>query len=264
MAQPTVQKKTSGQSPSKKKSFLSTLTGSLKAFSKPAGNDSMGVPNKAGMSTQKYLKIKGIRDGVVELEDGSFRSIIMASSVNFALMSGEEQKAMIFGYQDFLNSLEFPIQILVQSRILNIDSYLAKLEEVERMQENELLRVQTAEYREYVGSLIEMSNITTNHYYVIVPYTGSKTGGSKDSTLDKVKEMINPAREAKVEITSYDKAIEELRLRVSRVSGGLHSMGIQAAQLNTQEVVELYYATYNPELSATEVLAELESLKIET
>jgi len=264
MAQQIAQKKNNSKTPGKKKSFFSTLTGSLKSFSKPASKSSLGVPNKAGMSTQKYLKIKGVRDGVVELEDGSFRSIVMASSVNFALMSGEEQKSMIFGYQDFLNSLEFPVQILVQSRILNIDSYLAKLEEVERMQENELLRVQTAEYREYVGSLIEMANITTNHYYVIVPYTGSKTGIVQSSIMDKAKEAINPAREAKVEIESYDKAIEDLRLRVNQVSGGLRSMGIQAAPLNTQEVVELYYATYNPELSATEVLAELESLKIDT
>jgi len=264
MAQPNVKQKSGGQSPAQKKSFFTNLTDSLKSFSKPASKDSLGVPNKAGMSTQKYLKIKGVRDGVVELEDGSFRSIIMASSVNFALMSGEEQKAIIYGYQDFLNSLEFSIQILVQSRVLNIDSYLTKLEEVERMQENELLRIQTAEYREYVGSLIELASITTNHYYVIVPYTGAKSSMSKTSAVDKVKEMISPAREAKVEIESYDKAIEELRLRVNRVAGGLHSMGIQAAPLNTQEAVELYYATYNPELSSTEVLAELESLKIET
>lgn len=240
----------------KKKSLLSSL------FAKPAaGLDKKSA--KVGTSTHKFLKIKGIRRGFMELDDGSYKAILMASSVNFALMSEQEQKAMLFGYQDFLNSLEFPIQIVIQSRILNIRSYLERLQEAERTQENPLLKIQISEYREYVNSLVELANITTNHYYVVISYAGLP-GGGKESIIDKAKQLINPAREAKVGKESYDKAMQELNLRVQSVIGGLRSMGIRSAQLNTQEVVELFYAIYNPELAGTEILAELERLRIET
>ncbi|MFH2104921.1 MAG: hypothetical protein ABII72_01660 [Parcubacteria group bacterium] len=258
--QPTQPKPTnkSKKLPAKKKSFFSSLTQLL-----PGQSSSSGSASKVGVSTQKYLKIKGIKDGVVELDDGSYRSIIMASSVNFALMSEDEQKSMVFGYQDFLNSLEFPIQIIVQSRILNIKAYLTKLSESEKMQENELLRMQIAEYREYIKQLVEMSNITTNHYYVVVPYMGApKIGGM--SVVERAKRMIAPAKEVKMEITNYDKAIQELSQRVTQVTGGLRGMGIRAAKLDTQETVELFYANYNPDLAGTEVLAELERLNIDT
>ena len=250
-----------GQSPAKtkktnKKSFLSGIL--------PGGTSSTGGKStKTATSTQKFLKIKGVRNGILELDDGSFKAIIMASSVNFALMSGDEQKAMLYGYQEFLNSLEFPIQIVVQSRIININNYVEKLNELERMQENELLKIQIGEYREYIKSLVEMANITTNRYYVVISYTGSPGYGGSESIMDRAKKFINPAREAKVEIESYDKAIQELNLRISRVVQGLRSMGIRAANLNTQEVVELFYTIYNPELAGSQVLAELERLNIE-
>ncbi|MBU1178534.1 hypothetical protein KJ903_04975 [Patescibacteria group bacterium] len=240
------------------KSFFSSLTGLL-----PGKSDSRGSASKAGVSTQKYLKIKGIRDGIVELEDGGFRSVVMASSVNFSLMSEDEQKSMIFGYQDFLNSLEFTVQIIVQSRVLNIKNYLEKLSDAEKMQENELLRMQISEYKEYIKQLVELANITSNHYYVVVPYMGAPKVGST-SIMDRAKEIVSPAREVKVEIASYDRAIQELSQRVTQVVGGLRGMGIRSAQLNTQEVVELFYANYNPDLAGTEVLAELERLNIET
>ncbi len=238
-----------------KKSFLSSLF--------PGGITKDQKSTKAGTSTQRFMKIKGIRNGVLELDDGSFKTIIMASSVNFALMSGDEQKAMLFGYQEFLNFLEFPIQITIQSRIININNYLEKLSELERMQENELLKIQIGEYQTYIKSLVELANITTNRYYVVISYTGSPGSSGKESMTDKVKQFINPAREAKVEIESYDKAIQELNLRIGRVVQGLRSMGIRAASLNTQEVVELFYTIYNPELSGSQVLAELERLNIE-
>lgn len=260
--QPPPKKKPGDQGktrPSQKKSLFSSLFGILPGKSGGAGS---ATGSKAGVSTQKYLKIKGIKDGVVELEDGSYRAIIMASSVNFALMSEEEQKSMIFGYQDFLNSLEFPIQVVIQSRILNIKSYLSKLVESEKMQENELLRLQIAEYREYIKQLVEMANITTNQYYVVVSYMGApKVGGV--SIAERVKQVVAPAREVKMEMKSYDKAIQELSQRASQVMGGLRGIGIRAAKIDTQEVIELFYANYNPDLAKTEVLAELERLNID-
>lgn len=257
---PQPQKPVKPTQKAKKKKSKKSLLSSLLPGSTNGGEKKS---TKTGTSTQKFLKIKGIRNGFLELDDGSFKAIIMASSVNFSLMSGDEQKAMLFGYQEFLNSLEFPIQITVQSRILNINNYISKLTEAEKMQENELMKIQISSYREYIKSLVELANITTNRYYVIISYTGSPGSAGKESAMDKVKQFINPAREAKVEIESYDRAIQELNLRVSRVVQGLRSMGIRAANLNTQEVVELFYTIYNPELSGSQVLAELERLNVE-
>lgn len=219
------------------------------------------VKAKQAASTQKFLKIKGIRDGVVILETGGLRSILLASSINFALMSEEEQKGKVFAFQDFLNSLEFPIEIVVQTRRLNIGKYVERIKEAERMQENELLRMQIAAYSEYILSLVELANITTSHFYVVVPYTPPVIG--KKGPLDKIKSFLQPAAEVKAEIETFEKGKEELHMRVNHVIGGLSGMGIRAAALDTQEIVELLYSWYNPEVAATEILADLEELKIE-
>lgn len=212
-------------------------------------------------STQKFLNIDGIQDGMIVLKNKALRAIVMCSSINFSLMSADEQKGKVFAYQDFLNSLNFPIEIVVQSRKLNISRYLEKVGEAERMQENELLRMQTAEYGQFIKSLVELSNITTNHYYVIVPY--SPPGLETKGIFDKLKKIISPAKEVQQQKVGLQKQKEELTLRVNSVVSGLSGVGIQAAQLNTQEVVELLYAWYNPGESTTQILGELEKLKVE-
>jgi hypothetical protein len=221
------------------------------------------VKAKTAQSTQKFLKIKGIRDGVVILGSGGLRSILLASSINFALMSEEEQKGKVFAFQDFLNSLEFPVEILVQTRKLNIGKYVERVMEAERTQENELLRVQIAAYGEYILSLVELANITTSHFYVVVPYTPAIAGADKKGPLEKIRSLLQPAAEVKAEVESFKKGREELHLRVNHVLGGLSGMGIRAAALDTQEIVELLYSWYNPEIASTEILADLEELKIE-
>lgn len=213
-------------------------------------------------STVKLLDIKGIRDGVIIQKDGSLRQIIMTSSINFALMSPDEQKNKVFAYQEFLNALEFPVQIVVQSKRLNIKEYLVKVKEAERMQENELLRMQIAEYAEYIASLVELANITTNHYYIVVPYTKPALE-KKEGLLEKIKDILSPAKKAKEEEEAFSSMKEKLNLRVNAVLSALGGLGLQAAPLNTQETVELLYTWYNPEASAIQILAELEKLKIE-
>lgn len=219
------------------------------------------VAGKAAVSVQKYLKIKGIRDGIVILESGALRSIIMASSINFALMSEEEQKGKVFAFQDFLNSLEFPIEIVVQTRKLNIAKYIERIKEAERMQENELLRMQIAAYEEYISSLVELANITTSHFYVVVPYAPPTLGPA--GPLEKIKSFLAPAKEVVRERETFEKSKEELHMRVNHVIGGLAGMGIRAAALDTQEIVELLYNWYNPEVATTEVLTDLEKLRVE-
>ncbi|MDD3887940.1 MAG: hypothetical protein PHN19_04145 [Patescibacteria group bacterium] len=213
-------------------------------------------------TTQKFLNVSGIRDGIIILKNKALRAVVMCSSINFALMSEDEQKAKVFGYQDFLNSLNFPIQIVIQTRKLNIGGYLEKVKEAERMQENELLRMQTAEYAEFIKSMVELANITTSHYYVVVPYSPAGIEAT-EGIMDKIKGIISPASKIKEEQVGFQKQQEELLLRVNSVISGLGGIGIQSAQLNTQEVVELFYSWYNPDESTTEILGELEKLKIE-
>ncbi|NQU99254.1 MAG: hypothetical protein HQ538_00820 [Parcubacteria group bacterium] len=220
------------------------------------------IKSKKTISTQKFLNIAGIRDGVAVLKSGGLRSILLASSINFALMSEDEQSGKIYAFQDFLNSLEFPIQIIAQTRKLNIIKYVDKIKEAGRMQENELLRMQIAGYGEYIVSLVELANITTNNFYVVVPYTPSPGQGVK-SPIDKIKGFMRPAVETKAKTEAFEKSKEELHLRVSHVVGGLSGMGIRSAALDTQEIVELLYSWYNPEVSSNEVLADLKDLKIE-
>src|SRR3989339_1848524 len=120
--------------------------------------------------TQKFLHIAEVRDDLVVLNDGTVRGVILVSSVNFDLKSEDEQKAIIGNYVNFLNSIDYPLQIVIQSRPLDIDDYLDRLKKVEREQTNELLRMQTAEYRQYVSELVEIGDIMTKRFYVVVPY----------------------------------------------------------------------------------------------
>jgi len=122
------------------------------------------------ISTQQFLEIKQIREGIVVLKDKSLRGVLMVSSLNFALKSEEEQRAIIYQFQDFLNSLDFPCQILVQTRRLNITGYLDKLKELEEKQENELLKIQTKGYREFIAGMIKGGSIMTKTFFVIVPF----------------------------------------------------------------------------------------------
>lgn len=241
----------------------STQTTSSKAEVSAKAETQKSARAKARVSTsvQRYLPFKEIRDGVIVLKNNALRAILMVSSINFALMSEDEQKAKLYAFQEFLNSLDFPVQFMIQSRLLNIAGYLEKVEEIERVQENELLRIQTAEYREFVKSLVELANISSNHYYVVVPYSGPGIE-RKESFPERLKSMLQPAKKVAEEKLSFEKSKEALDLRVSRVTSGLSGMGLRCAQLSTQEVVELLYATYNPDTAANQILADLERLEV--
>ena len=211
---------------------------------------------------QKLLNLKEIRDGIIVLKTGKLRAVVMVSSINFFLMNEEEQNAIIFAYQGFLNSLDFPIQIVIQSKKLNIKKYLARIEEQARMQENELLRSQTELYGAYISDLIELANITTNHFYVVIPTGAGVDTPQKANIVDKLKNYLNPSEVASQQLSSFKQQREEIERRVSHISGSLQSMGLKTARLNTQEVVELLYTNYNPGTSDYQILADLEKLDI--
>ena len=229
---------------------------------KPAPPQKAGT-KKSEASTQKFLFFDGIIDGIVIMKDKSLRQIVMVSSLNFALMSEQEQDGKVASFQEFLNSLEFSVQIVVQSRKFDIKSYIEKVNDAARNQENELLRVQMKEYAEYIKYLVEEANITSNHYYIVVPYYGGPMQEQKKGIFSKIKNKIAPTREIEEEQTSFKEGKNKLKLRTNLVASGLSGVGLKAAPLETQEIVELLYGWYNPDTSTEQVLADLDKLQVE-
>lgn len=206
-------------------------------------------------STQKNLLFKSIKDGVVVMKDGSLRAILMVNSINFNLKSQGEQTSLLRSYQNFLNSLTFPIQIVVQSRTLDLDNYLKKLEAVSKIQNNELLQTQTEEYISFVRELIGMANIMSKNFYIVIPYTQSiqEKGG-----------LISKLFHRSTGTTShFTEANDELLRRAGLVSNTLSSLGLSSALLNTEELIDLFYTTYNPDLAQKQKLFNVSNVDID-
>jgi len=212
-------------------------------------------------SAQKYLDIQEIKDDCVVLRDGSLRGILLVSSVNFALKSDEEQRAIIQSYVNFLNALEFPVQIVIQSRKLNISSYVERLKGAYEKQENDLLKMQTAEYINYVQELVEMGEIMSKRFYIVVPY--SPLSDETKGFFSRFKETLSAALVLKLKKELFNKYRAELFKRADNVSVSLSSMGLKSLLLDTQSLIELFYNTYNPEVSEQEKLEDVGKLRIE-
>lgn len=199
-------------------------------------------PNQNNMvkaSTQQFLEVKEIKQGVVVLRNKALRGVLMVSSLNFALKSQEEQNATIYQFQSFLNSLDFTVQIVVQSRKLNITGYLDKLKELEKEQKNELLKTQTAEYRNFIKELIVGSSIMSKNFFVIVPFVSIKIPGitSKGSGKTLTKSIDD----------QFQRAKSQLWQRMEFVSMGLRRCGLKCIPLNTTELIELFWSLHHPE-----------------
>ncbi|HLP43653.1 MAG TPA: hypothetical protein VK145_00025 [Candidatus Nanoarchaeia archaeon] len=200
-------------------------------------------------ATQEYVPIKEVRDGIVVLKDGTLRGLVLTSSINFSLKSEDERQAIIYQFQDFLNSLDFSIQIFIQSRKLDIRPYIALMEQQEKKQTNELMKIQTKEYIEFIKSFTKNTNIMTKHFFIVIPYSPaplqSKKGGSK---LDAVKDLI--PKKGKTDTGVSEEAFEEhrtqLEQRIAVVEQGLVRCGVRVVELGTEEVIELFYKIFNP------------------
>lgn len=205
-------------------------------------------------STQQFLPIKEIKEGTVVMKDGSMRAAIMVSSLNFGLKNEEEKNAIVQSYQDFLNSLDFPIQISIRSRQLHLDNYLKELEEVYSKQTNELLKLQTAEYASFVEELLQYANIMEKRFFVIIPYY--PVGLEKTGFLNK---LLGGGKESSS--TPFETNRMELTQRVEHVISGLSSVGLRCVSLNTEDLIELFYTAYNPDTSGEEKLHDVEELE---
>ena len=212
-------------------------------------------------STQQYLDILEIKDNTVIMRDGTLRAVLLVSSINFALKSEDEQNAIISSYVSFLNNISTPIQIVIQSRDLNIDSYIEFLKSKEREQTNRLLKIQTSEYIEYIGELISMGKIMNKKFFVVIPY--SPFSDKKKNFFSQLAELLKPATILRLQEARFLKYKESLSRRVDSVYAALTSLGVDVKQLNTQELIELYYNSYNPETSRNQPLVDIRKIQVE-
>ena len=190
----------------------------------------------ANASAQQFLEAQEIKEGVVVLKNKALRGVFMVSSINFALKSEEEQNATIYQFQSFLNSLDFPLQIVVQSRKLNITGYLDKLKQLEKEQESELLKIQTAEYRKFIQELIAGGSILSKNFFVVVPFSFIDIPG-----LTSAKKSSGPDE------NHFQRAKSQLWQRMEFVASGLRRCGLKCVPLNTSELIELFWSLHHPE-----------------
>jgi hypothetical protein len=196
-------------------------------------------------ATQEFVPIKEVRDGVVVLKDGGLRAIILANSINLSLKSADEQRATILQFQSFINTLDFAVQISIQSRKLDIRPYLLLLENRMKLQTEPLLKLQTKEYIEFIRNFTETVSIMTKSFFIVVPY--SQTSLKPESDLfDKFfgkKDKKKLKLEAELD---FEEKRSQLEQRVSVIQQGLSRCGIKSAQLGTEEVIEVFYKVFNP------------------
>jgi len=220
----------------------------------------MANKRKVNSSTQQYLDIAEIKEDTVLMRDGTLRAVLLVSSINFALKSESEQNAIIAAYVSFLNNIDFPIQIVIQSRELNIDGYLEQLKQQAKEQANELLKMQTNEYIEYVKELVSMARIMNKRFYIVVPY--NPVSDKQKNFFSRLFDVFKPASIIKMKEEKFLKRKAELTRRVDNVNSGLASIGLNTAVLDTQGLIELYYNTYNPSTSSNEKLADVNELRV--
>jgi len=216
------------------------------------------------LSTQLYLDIAEIKDNVVVLKNGGLRAILQTNSINFNLKSEDEQNSIIYGYQNFLNSLEFPVQIVVQSRKLDVDKYIETVREIGDKHTNVLLKEQTAEYCDYILKLVEYADIMEKKFYVVVPLDPYRS--RKQSSLTKFMSNISSSDSVDA-IKRRHKEFEELNKgiteRVNAVTAGLEGCNLRVAQLTTPQLIELFYQIYNPTTSRNEKVDNLDKMAVE-
>lgn len=207
---------------------------------------------KVSASSQAYLEIEEIKEDVLVLKDSSMRAVIYVSSINFDLKSENERMAIISSFQAFLNSLNFPIQIMINSRKIDLDEYLSKLKDLEKSQNNELLRLQTADYVSFVSGLLEEVNIMDKMFFVVIPYYPPVLNQSFMDKIFKGNKKIGPS--------NFETNKIQLMDRVDVIVSGLKSIGLNCASLDTNGLIQLFYSVYNPETARTEKVKNPETL----
>lgn len=208
-------------------------------------------------STQQHLPLAGIQDGVVIMNDGSVRAILKIEPINFDLKSETEQNGIIYSYQGFLNSLDFPIEIVIHSKKLDLERYLVKLTDLTKNTTNDLLRIQSEDYIDFVRRLISIANIMAKRFYVVVAF-GVGTKLSPASSLSGIfaKQATGPVMEKE----QFERFRGEIFNRANLVGNGLSRLGLTVKLLDTQQLIELFYSIYNPDIASEERLTDISNL----
>ncbi len=232
----------------------------------PSPTDAKAPPNAPSNpnTTQNTLAFSEIRDNMVVMNDGSFRAVVACKSINFDLMSSKEREGIEYSYQNFLNSLYFPVQILIRSQRVDIGPYIERLTNIRRDQENMLLNVLTDDYIDFIDTLSQEANIMDKSFYVTIPYWPH---GDLNTVKRSSKSLFgtifggNPQQRAiVVDHAQYEKAKDEIKNHVDAVMSGLFQLGVKCVQLSTKELGELYYNFYNPDTAVREPLGNFEGI----
>jgi len=213
-------------------------------------------------ATQSFLEVKDIKEGLLLLKNGEIRGILMVSSINFALKSEEEQTAIVYAFQSFLNSLDFFCQIVIQSRNINITPYLDSLKDLEEKQTNELLRKQTSSYREFIKNMVVGDLVMTKNFYIVVPYNmmeifGVMSAGKKFDILGS----SGASKTSAMKDEDFQRCKTQLWQRMEYLAMGLRRCGLESVPLTTPEIIELFWAIHHPDQAEVgyypEILPEL-------
>lgn len=219
----------------------------------------VGNPN----STQSSLLLSEIRDNMVIMTDGSFRAVVACKSINFDLMSSREREGIEYSYQNFLNSLNHPIQILVRSQRVDIGPYINKLTNLRRNQDNMLLNVLMDDYINFIDILSQEANIMDKSFFIVIPfYPAGDLSNVRENAKGFFGKVFGKPNNTvtKIDNQTYEKAKDEIKNRVDGVMAGLFQIGVKSVQLNTKELGELYYNAYNPDTAVREPLGNFEDV----
>lgn len=221
-------------------------------------------PQRKTNTTQNSLLLSELREGMVIMADGSFRAVVACKSINFDLMSAREREGVEYSYQNFLNALYFPVQIFIRSQRVDIGPYLDRLEDIRRSQDNMLLNVLMDDYIQFIDALAQDANIMDKSFFIVVPFFPAGDAGKVmeqgKGLFDKFFGASKAAAITKIDKATYDKAKDEIKNRVDSVINGLLQVGIQATQLNTKQLGELYYNVYNPDTAVREPLGDFNAV----
>jgi len=218
-------------------------------------------------STQNALQISEIRDGIVIMNDGSFRAVVMCHSINFDLMSPQEREAVEFSYQGFLNSLYFPVQIFIRSQKVDMRPYLEKMDKIRKEQDNMLLGLLMEDYIAFLADIAQQTNIMDKKFYLVIKYPDTEQDMRKAikqsaGFFTGMAELLSPGKALHVVIneSTLENAKTEMRNRVQAVMQGLAQCGIQSLPLDTEELIELYYDAYNPDTATRQQIKDFKDL----
>lgn len=216
---------------------------------------------KGAPSTISHLPFSEIRNDSLIMKDGTLRAVLLVSSVNFFLKSEDEQQAIIQGYNQLLNTFDFPVQIVVQSRQFDISHYIEALEKKEKTQTNDLLRLQMTDYRQFISELVGLGQIMDKKFYVVVPY--NPASDSKRGFFKQIGSVFTAASEVSLHEEQFLKRKHFLDQRVDTLMGAFTSMGLNSARLDTQALIEMLYTMYNPDIVRQEKMVETEKIQFE-